>query len=434
MIARCTFVRARGTDPYANLALEEALVRCVQPGECILYLWQNANTVVIGRNQNCWKECRTDALARAGGHLARRLSGGGAVYHDLGNLNFTFLAQASDYDVQRQTDVILTAVRALGVPAQRTGRNDLTADGRKFSGNAYYRTKAGCYQHGTLLVDADFARMAQFLSVSPAKLQAKGVDSVPARVCNLRTLAPGLTVPALEEALRAAFSACYGLPCEPFDEARLAAGELETLRKKYASDAWRYGRTLPFTLSAERRFAWGEVQVQLAVRAGCIEACAVYTDALETEFPAWAERALTGCPFTGAAVRAALGAADEAGADTGSSGAGVPSAGEQAAGKQTADEPVTGEQTADEPAAAEVSAGVPSAGEQIAKRGRRNTDVPVSGAGSGSAGAGSFSTDGGSASPDTDGSPAVAGEPGCGASPAFAQMGRDLAALLLDAM
>lgn len=311
MIQRLLVCRSRGTDPYENLALEEALLHRVEAGELILYLWQNERTVVIGKNQNPWKECRTALLAEEGGHLARRLSGGGAVFHDRGNLNFTFLVRETDYDVSRQLSVIETACRSLGIPAQRSGRNDLLADGRKFSGNAFYKHEGRCYHHGTLMVDVDTALVQRYLSPSKAKLEAKGVDSVRARVVNLKEFVPDLTVERLASALISALPAVYsageGIPA--IQDLDPKAFDLGDLRAKYASDAWLYGSKLPFTLSCEDRFPWGGVELQLKVNEGVIRAAKVYTDAMDETLAGTVEEMLMGCPFQFSPLSAALGSA-----------------------------------------------------------------------------------------------------------------------------
>ena len=211
MIKRLLLCRSRSFDPYENLALEEALLSRVGEGELILYLWQNECSVVIGRNQNPWKECRTALLAEEGGCLARRLSGGGAVFHDRGNLNFTFLMTAGDYDLPRQLTVLERACQSLGIPARRSGRNDLLADGRKFSGNAFYKHNGKAYHHGTLMLDVDMEMVQRYLSPSKAKLAAKGVDSVRSRVVNLREFVPDLTIPQLADALIAALAEVYAV-------------------------------------------------------------------------------------------------------------------------------------------------------------------------------------------------------------------------------
>lgn len=161
-------------DPWYNLAVEEILLDTVRDG-FILYLWQNRDTVVIGKNQNPWKECRVRMLEKDGGYLARRLSGGGAVFHDLGNLNFTFLMNRSDYDLEKQVNVILTAVRSLGIPAEKNGRNDLVINGRKFSGNAFCFRKNSAYHHGTILVSSSLEKMTKYLQVPEEKSDPKGL-------------------------------------------------------------------------------------------------------------------------------------------------------------------------------------------------------------------------------------------------------------------
>ena len=336
MIRRLTVCRAPGTDPYENLALEQTLLERVEEGECILYLWQNARTVVIGRNQNPWKECRTALLEEEGGHFARRLSGGGAVFHDLGNLNFTFLMREEDYDLSRQLTVIERACRSLGVPVERSGRNDLLADGRKFSGNAFYHHLGRAYHHGTLMVDVDLDRVQRYLSPSKAKLAAKGVDSVRSRVVNLKEFVPDLTVDDLKTALVSAFASVYDVGTSPacppirknlpnlslrdqsadWSRQSVLPSSLQTLtpdefdlgelRAKYASDAWLYGPRLPFTLSVEDRFPWGGVELQLNVNEGVIQSAKVYTDAMDETLAPRLEAALGGCPLRLPALQARL--------------------------------------------------------------------------------------------------------------------------------
>lgn len=297
---------ATGTSPYENLAREEALLESVAPGKCILYLWQNDKTVVVGRNQNCWKECRVAALEEAGGHLARRLSGGGAVYHGLGNLNFTFLVPREDYDVARQTEVILRAVRAFGVNAERTGRNDLTVDGRKFSGHAYYRTERACYHHGTLLLGDESAEMEKYLSVSREKLRAKSVASVRARVCALKDYCGGITTTAMSRSLLTALSEVYSVHVTPLPETRVDPEKLAALTEKYASPDWKYGRRFTFEYELSRRFAWGGLELLLHVESGRVAELSVCTDALDAAFPALVRKALLDVPFEAAAIGAAL--------------------------------------------------------------------------------------------------------------------------------
>ncbi|MBO4292372.1 MAG: lipoate--protein ligase, partial [Lachnospiraceae bacterium] len=182
------------TDPVWNLAVEEYLMTHTEPNEIVLYLWQNDHTVVLGRNQDLSAEVREKEFRNEGGTIVRRLSGGGAVYHDLGNLNYTFIAQRGNYDVGRQLGVILAAVGKAGIEAEKTGRNDVTAGGLKFSGNAFYQSGKDCCHHGTLLVSTDLDKMNRYLSPSAEKLKARGVESVRSRVVNLTELSPNLTV------------------------------------------------------------------------------------------------------------------------------------------------------------------------------------------------------------------------------------------------
>jgi len=275
-------VRSIGFDPWYNLALEEYLLKNVGRDEVILYLWQNQGTVVIGRNQNAWKQCRCKELEDDGKKLARRLSGGGAVFHDLGNLNFTFVMARKHYNLERQLQVILQAVRQQGIDAEFSGRNDLTAEGKKFSGNAFYFEENSAYHHGTLLVDVDFEDMTRYLQVSQAKMRSKAVDSVKARVVNLSSLNPELTIEGMADSVATAFVEVYGGEkiVEVLTPDKL---DLTELYNRYSSWQWRYGETPKFDVEFNNRFQWGEVQVGLRFRRGIITQAKLYSDAMNPQ-------------------------------------------------------------------------------------------------------------------------------------------------------
>lgn len=294
------------TNPYKNLALEEFLLWNVEKDECILYLWQNRHTVVIGINQNPWKEARVKELERDGGFLARRMSGGGAVFHDLGNLNFTFLVREEDYDTARQLEVIIRAIAKFGVQAERSGRNDILTDGKKFSGNAFFNARGCCYHHGTLLIDVDMSNLSRYLNVSHEKLQSKGVDSVRSRVVNLKDLAPAITTASLQSALVEAFGDVYGGCPQLLPDERLRPDEIAAYEGKYASWEWRLGRKLLFTAEYQSRFAWGDLTLQFCVEGGIVKDAIAYSDGMDTNFIKATGDTLKGAVFASSEIKSRL--------------------------------------------------------------------------------------------------------------------------------
>jgi len=299
MINNTLVLRTDTTDPWWNLAVEEYLLDNIKPNQCILYLWQNQNTVVIGKHQNPWKECRTQLLEEEGGKLARGLSGGGAVFHDVGNLNFTFIVDKQYYDLKRQVAVILAAVKSLGIDAVMSGRNDLTADNRKFSGNAFCFRKHGAFHHGTVLINADFTKLARYLQVSDEKIRSKGVASVRSRVVNLAEFKPNLSVDEAAEALIAAFSQQYGIPeAIKYNTDYMDQGVLKALYNKYASWSWRYGEAPEFDINLSTRFIWGGIEIVLKLNGGKVEQAQVFSDALYEEYIGLLPTVLTGSIFS----------------------------------------------------------------------------------------------------------------------------------------
>ena len=292
-------------DGWRNLGVDEYFLDHIGEDDMLLYFYVNRNAVIIGRGQNPWAECNLSAMERDGVQLVRRITGGGAVFHDEGNLNFSFIAGEKRYDLQRQLGMILDAVRALGIPCEFSGRNDLLADGRKFSGNAF--CSRGCVRqhHGTLLIDADLTRLQNYLNVDPRKLQAKGAKSVRSRVCNLRQFVPELSRDQMLDALKIAFGETYGpyieLQTENLDENAIAP-----YVEKQRSEEWRLGKTPRFDLEIENRFPWGNVQLLLTLRQGRVDEISVYSDAMDADLADEIRSRLLGVAFGSAPLADAL--------------------------------------------------------------------------------------------------------------------------------
>lgn len=288
------FIQTDSTNPWWNLALEKVISENIKEGDVYLYLWQNDRTVVIGRNQNAIRECRVKELENAGGRLARRTTGGGAVYQDMGNLCFTFAASPECYDLAKQMSVIQEACKKFGINTKASGRNDiLTEDGLKFSGNAFSETATCKIQHGTLMVSVDVENLGKFLTPSKLKMKAKGIESVRSRVCNLTQLNPDVTVEGMKVALREAFETIYGAS-EEIKEEELEKEKIENIYQLYSSWDWRFGNTPKFELIRENRFDWGEFSIHMNFKNMRISDCKVYSDTLNADLPEALEKCFLG--------------------------------------------------------------------------------------------------------------------------------------------
>ncbi len=292
-------------DPYKTLALEEYMVTHVQPGEVILHLYIHADTVVIGRNQNAWNECRHEQLTADGGKLARRISGGGAVFHDIHNLNFSFVAHKDAYDLHRQLKVIVNAAQSFGIHAEFSGRNDILADGKKFSGNAFCHKKENAFHHGTILIDTDMQKLTKYLAVPKEKIESKGISSVRSRVLNLCELNPAITPEKMAAALKQSFEQEYGA-ASPYQITGEMQREVARLAKRNASWEWLFGQSPSFDIAITTRFSWGGIELQLSLRDAVIEIARVFSDAMDADLIESIPARLTGVRFSSQALAGAL--------------------------------------------------------------------------------------------------------------------------------
>lgn len=272
------------TNPYLNLAVESQLLDNYLKNTITLFLWRNRQTVVIGTNQNPYSECDVDTLLKEGGHLARRRTGGGAVYHDLGNLNFSIVADKKIYDVKRQMTVIQKALLNYGLETEVSGRNDITYQGRKFSGNAFAKTKYQGLHHGTILIKTDGEKLQKYLKVKPAKLHKHGVKSVASRVINLSEVAD-ITSENIIPNLIKAFEEVYDNKAIVINFDDLCTEEVLKLKDHISSDEYLFGKWREFHTQKSETFDWGSVDIELDIdeEKGIIKDVNIASDSLDPD-------------------------------------------------------------------------------------------------------------------------------------------------------
>ena len=306
---KLSYILLTSTDPDFNLAAEQYVFDSLPRDRMYLMLWQNDNAIIIGKHQNTLAEINEAFVRSHGIRGVRRLSGGGAVYHDLGNLNYTLIsdAQGAELDLGVFCRPVIHALQKLGVDARLNGRNDMTIDGQKFSGNAQYRKEGRVMHHGTILFDSEMSVLAGALQVDEEKIKAKGVKSVRSRVTNVRPHLPtDMTLPQFRLALLE--SILEEMPGEEYVLTSADLAAIEAIRtQRYGTWEWNFGRSPACDLKLRRRFeGCGTVEAFLTMNHGCIDKIAFRGDYFSAEEPAALEGLLTGCKRTEEALQKAL--------------------------------------------------------------------------------------------------------------------------------
>ncbi|HLS66202.1 MAG TPA: lipoate--protein ligase [Pseudogracilibacillus sp.] len=300
------------TDPTINLAIEEYMLQHFGEEETFLLFYINEPSIIIGRNQNTIEEINTDYVEENNIKVVRRLSGGGAVYHDEGNLNFSFITKddgESFHNFAKFTEPVVNALNTLGVPAELIGRNDLLVEGRKISGNAQFSTKGRMFSHGTLMFDSEIEHVVRALNVSKEKIESKGIKSIRSRVANIKEyLDEPLTMEQLKETLL----------CSIFDVERvedvpryeLTEEDWQAIEKisneRYKKWEWNYGKSPAYNVKASHKFPSGLVDIRLDVKKGIIEQCKIFGDFFGVGNIQDVEQALVGVRHERKAVEKAL--------------------------------------------------------------------------------------------------------------------------------
>lgn len=303
----------RVTDPRINLAIEEHLLRKPEISDDILLFYINEPSIIIGRNQNTLEEINHEYVEANGVHVVRRLSGGGAVYHDLGNLNYSFITNNDGnnfHNFHKFTAPVIDVLRNMGVEAELSGRNDILVDGRKISGNAQYSTSTRMYHHGTLLFNSQLEDVGSALNVKMGKITSKGIKSVRSRVANIAEfLDDGLKDMGVEgfksKILSGIFNGSGEIP-----QYVLTEDDWEAIRnlsdERYANWDWNFGKSPDFNLRKTHRFPIGEIDACIDVQKGSIRGIKIYGDFFGQREIAEIEQRLAGVRFDRKSLREAL--------------------------------------------------------------------------------------------------------------------------------
>jgi lipoate---protein ligase len=294
------------THPAINLALEEyALTQLDLDVDHILF-YVNKPSVIIGKHQNTHEEINRQHIDTQGIHVVRRISGGGTVYHDQGNLNFSFLTRSAGKtfnDYRTFTQPIIQALHALGVPAELTGRNDIIANGKKISGNAQYRRAKKMFCHGTLLFDSNLDQVVSALNVKADKIQSKGIKSVRSRVTNIRELLKqDMTIDQFKQHLLDHLFKTQTLRVHQFSPTDWQA--IKALaQSKYETWGWNYGKSPQFDVQHRERLPIGEIDIRMNIKHSAIAAIKIYGDFFAERDIAELEALLLGQPYDQEALR-----------------------------------------------------------------------------------------------------------------------------------
>jgi lipoate---protein ligase len=311
MIKRGRAFVSTSTDPYLNLALEDWFLRKeMKEDERIILWWRNSPCVVIGRFQNPWKECNTRKMGKDGVPLVRRQSGGGAVFHDLGNSNFSFMSNSKDFRKEDHYKIIINVLRRFGIEADTSERRDLRVDNRKFSGSAFKLTPGGSFHHGTLLINADLERLNIYLRSHHQNIKSKGVDSVRAEVVNLSELSEEIEHSSIINEVNRELEKFYGIEvcdAEILEESSLYKIDyIREKREEFSSWEWRIGETPKFSQKLEKSFDWGDASFELFSHRGKIVDVVISLTSIDGELSSSLTDTLMGCKYSSKSIDESL--------------------------------------------------------------------------------------------------------------------------------